>query len=223
MGQSHFGLEWSLPHLEDCRTDWSVGSSIPCLVSSMFIFAGFWDYAQRSFRPPSLVLFQFHCPHQCQRHVHRSHLHTDPGFCSNFSQDFLEIWMPAKMIYFAWLLFNNKNLTWDNLRKRSWHGPSRWSICETDEETNFHIFFCCRPTQDIWYELARLYNFPHVFFDTVQATFFWWSSQCANRRPLLIITVWRWRNHKIFDSLSAPLNSILPCICSLYDNTSNRT
>eukprot|EP00253_Pinus_taeda_P021358 PITA_21358 len=127
---------------------------------------------------------------------------------------------PPRMIYFAWLLFSNKNLTWDNLRKRSWHGPSRCSICESDEETNFHIFFHCSPTQDIWYELAHLYSFPHVVFDTVQASFLWWSLQCENRRPLLIIRVWfvwRWRNHRIFDDSNVPLNSILPCICSLYE------
>ena len=31
---------------------------------------------------------------------------------------------PTKTILFAWLVFNNKNLTWDNLQKRNWHGPA---------------------------------------------------------------------------------------------------
>lgn len=125
---------------------------------------------------------------------------------------------PPRMIYFAWLLFNNRNLTWDNLIKRSWHGPSRCYICESDEESNLHIFFCCRLTLDLWCELARLYSFPHVEFDSVQAAYNWWTSQPAKRRPLLIITVWfiwPWRNHRIFYSIKTPLHTILPCICSL--------
>lgn len=133
---------------------------------------------------------------------------------------------PPRMIYFAWLLFNNRNLTWDNLIKRSWHGPSRCYICESDEESNLHIFFCCRLTLDLWCELARLYSFPHVEFDSVQAAYNWWTSQPAKRRPLLIITVWfiwPWRNHRIFYSIKTPLHTILPCICSLYDYISNST
>lgn len=133
---------------------------------------------------------------------------------------------PPRMIYFVWLLFNNRNLTWDNLIKRSWHGPSRCYICESDEESNLHIFFCCRLTLDLWCELARLYSFPHVEFDSVQAAYKWWTSQPAKHRPLLIITVWfiwPWRNHKIFYSIKTPLHTILPCICSLYDYISNRT
>lgn len=32
---------------------------------------------------------------------------------------------PLKVTIFSWLVFYNKNLTWENLRKRWWHGPSR--------------------------------------------------------------------------------------------------
>lgn len=125
-----------------------------------------------------------------------------PGTAPIFPTALWKTRCPPRMIFFAWLLFSNKNLTWDNLRKRSWHGPSRCSICETDEQSNFHIFFHCSATQDIWYELAHLYIFPHVVFVTVHGAFHWWSSQCEKRRPLLIITewfVWRWRNHRIFN------------------------
>lgn len=48
---------------------------------------------------------------------------------------------PLKLIFFSWLVFHNKNLTWKNLRKRNWHGPSRCPMCESAEESNYHIFF----------------------------------------------------------------------------------
>eukprot|EP00253_Pinus_taeda_P017832 PITA_17832 len=50
---------------------------------------------------------------------------------------------PLKMILFSWLVFNNINLSWENLRKRSWHGPSRCAMCEAEEEPNLHMFFQC--------------------------------------------------------------------------------
>lgn len=30
---------------------------------------------------------------------------------------------PLKVIIFSWLVFYNKNVTWENLRKRDWNGP----------------------------------------------------------------------------------------------------
>jgi len=78
---------------------------------------------------------------------------------------------PPRMIFFAWLVFNNRNLTWDNLRKRNSHGPSRCSMCESEEETNVHMFVQCISSQEIWYELAILFDFPHNVFASVHAAF----------------------------------------------------
>lgn len=149
-----------------------------------------------------------------------------PGTAPMFRKALWKTGCPPRMIFFAWLLFNNRNLTWENLRKRCWHGPSWCSMCESDEETNLHMFFQCISTQEIWYELAF---------------FIWFSSRCLwfcacslsmvdftmwNIRPLFIIMiwfVWKWRNHKIFNDSRVPFKSILPCICSYYDYiTGNR-
>lgn len=53
----------------------------------------------------------------------------------------------TKMIYFAWLIYHNKNLTWENLMKRGWIGPSICLFCLSAEEDNLHIFFLCRVAQ----------------------------------------------------------------------------
>ena len=118
---------------------------------------------------------------------------------------------PLKVIIFSWLVFYNKNLTWENLRKRSWHGPSRCVLCNAEEETNFHMFFKCAASQQIWYELASSFSFPHLSFISVNAAFAWWGRQEASKRPILPITlwcVWKWRNLKIFEDSNISFNSV---------------
>eukprot|EP00253_Pinus_taeda_P006727 PITA_06727 len=143
-----------------------------------------------------------------------------PAHAQLFPSPLWKTGCPPRMTFFAWLLFYNRNLTWDNLQKRSWHGPGLCSACVSDNETNFHIFFSYCVSQELWCDLARLYSFPHVLFTSVQEAFSSWSSRAAKLRPLLLITVWhiwRWRNRRIFDSYKPPLLTIMPGICSLFD------
>eukprot|EP00253_Pinus_taeda_P014926 PITA_14926 len=119
---------------------------------------------------------------------------------------------PPKIIFFAWLVFYNKNLSWDNLRKRYWHGPSRCTICRADEETNLHMFFKCPVIQRIWYVLSNTFDFILTDFDSPSAALLWWSRQNGNRRFLILIflwTVWKWRNAHIFTDSAMPTSSIM--------------
>jgi len=114
---------------------------------------------------------------------------------------------PLKVTLFTWLVFSNKNLTWESLRKRSWHGPSRCALCKLDEETNFHLFFKCPVSQQIWSELAQLFSFPHLSFISVEAAFAWWGRQIASLRPILPIalwSLWKWRNNFFFRTHPSP-------------------
>eukprot|EP00253_Pinus_taeda_P036565 PITA_36565 len=135
-----------------------------------------------------------------------------PPSRESFPVVFWKAGCPLKYIHFAWLVFHNKNLTWDNLRKRCRHGPSRSSMCEADEETNFHMFFQCPSIQQIWYVMENTYVFPLTIFDSSHAAFIWWSRQRAPRRYLILIflwTSWKWRSSKISNDSRAPLMSIL--------------
>lgn len=128
---------------------------------------------------------------------------------------------PLKMIYFAWLVFNNKNLTWDNLRKRSWHGPSRCSMCESHKESNLHMFFQCKSSKQVWYDLAILFGFPHVVFVSIHVAFEWWCGQREPRRILIIIVLWcawKWKNYKICRDSKEPYRSTLHHIIAIYDS-----
>lgn len=53
---------------------------------------------------------------------------------------------PPKMTYFSWLTFHNKNLSWENLKKRGWIGPSLCLFCKSAEESNWHMFWGCQRT-----------------------------------------------------------------------------
>jgi hypothetical protein len=48
-----------------------------------------------------------------------------------------KLWL--KVSTFLWLLVQNKILTWDNLKKRCFMGPSIYHICQQQEETMEHI------------------------------------------------------------------------------------
>ena len=126
---------------------------------------------------------------------------------------------PFKMIFFVWLVFNNKNLTWDNLRKRSWHGPSRCSMCESDEESNFHMLFQCKSSQQIWYDLAILFGFPHVAFVSIHAAFEWWCRQREPRRILIIIVLWCAGSGGLLKSSETQRNPISPFCNILLQST----
>eukprot|EP00253_Pinus_taeda_P013002 PITA_13002 len=135
-----------------------------------------------------------------------------PSFPSIFSKASC----PPKFIYFV---FYNKNLSWENLRKRSWHGPSRCPLCGNDEETNLHLFIKCTSSSRIWYALAHNFGFTLTVFDSIHAAIFWWSRQKGNRRYLILIylwMVWKWRNDIIFRNHSVPPIFIIDSIMSLW-------
>lgn len=128
---------------------------------------------------------------------------------------------PSKSIFFSWFVFHRKNLTWENLRKRNWHGPSRCAMCDSHEESNYHMYFQCQSMMQIWRDLENLYGFPLIVFASTQATFDWWSGKRDSWRPMIIIVLqctWKWRNRKNFNESKIPLKSILQHIISFYDS-----
>lgn len=82
---------------------------------------------------------------------------------------------PLKMVFFLWLVFCNKNLTWEVLQQKGWSGPGRCSLCLMDSESNLHMFFQCSISSFIWYDLSISFGFPHLSFSYVQDGIRWWS------------------------------------------------
>eukprot|EP00253_Pinus_taeda_P020461 PITA_20461 len=64
-----------------------------------------------------------------------------------------KIWNPPiwpKISTFLWLLSHNRVLTWDNLRKRKFEGPSICLNCKKEEETVVHLMQLCPFSRKIW-------------------------------------------------------------------------
>jgi hypothetical protein len=70
---------------------------------------------------------------------------------------------PIKIKIVFWLMLENKVLTWENLRRRGWEGPSICSLCLREEETILHIMVCCPFTLEIWKFLAIEFKFNTVW------------------------------------------------------------
>eukprot|EP00253_Pinus_taeda_P022290 PITA_22290 len=126
---------------------------------------------------------------------------------------------PLKMVLFLWLVFYNKNLTWEVLQQRGWSGPGRCSLCLMDSESNFHLFFTCPISSFIWYDLSISFGFPHISFSFVQEAIRWWSGQSDTRRSLFTHScwlIWKWRNSFIFQDAKRPVSALLSIVKASY-------
>lgn len=68
-----------------------------------------------------------------------------------------KIWNPSnwtKVSTFLWLLCQNKTLTWDNLRKRNFYGPSICLKCKQAEESALHLMQTCQIGRKIWEKVS---------------------------------------------------------------------
>jgi hypothetical protein len=56
-------------------------------------------------------------------------------------------------------MIENRILTWDNLIKRGFVGPSRCFLCGEEEETINHLMVKCPFTKDVWKYLLKVLKF----------------------------------------------------------------
>lgn len=102
----------------------------------------------------------------------------------------------------------NKCLTWDNIRKRGFQGPSVCVLCEANEEDSAHLFFRCPFSLQIWHFWWGVWNNPCVHASSLIE--FW---QRLGRPPsmasflqevwsvgpiFLLWQIWLERNRRIF-------------------------
>lgn len=95
---------------------------------------------------------------------------------------FYKLWktkFPIKIILFIWLVWTNKNLTWENIQKRNWQGPSICVFCRKEVEDNVHLFLKCPIALQIYMEIVGCINFPIDFFDNITDCLTWWSKKSS--------------------------------------------
>jgi len=132
-----------------------------------------------------------------------------------------KIWDPSiwpKVSTFLWLLCHNKILTWDNLRKRNFHGPSICPNCKQNEESIIHLMHHYPLAQKIWKKISfrcqRNGGSNEVIRDTVRK---WahnpYQSKILNFlwkliRGFVLWAIWKERNGRIFKDHTRSLEEI---------------
>jgi hypothetical protein len=66
-----------------------------------------------------------------------------------------------KIKIFKWLVLHNRILTWENLRKRGFIGPSRFHLCQAKEETTNNLLDECNYTTEIWDWMERIFRWSN--------------------------------------------------------------
>lgn len=143
-----------------------------------------------------------------------------------------KVWDPSlwpKISTFLWLLSHNKILTWDNLRKRNFHGPSICPNCRQDEETVNHLMHSYQLAQKLWENVSFCFqregrvhkdiittvrNWERIPFQSKILNFLWKLIP-----GFLMWAIWKERNDRIFKDHSVPLENIWKIICQNIEET----
>jgi hypothetical protein len=134
-----------------------------------------------------------------------------------------------KIKNFKWLVLHNRILTWENLRKRGFIGPSRCHLCQAKEETTNHLLDECNYTTEIWDWATGIFRQSNRTRGNICATINNWNESyneneevnlCWILIPGMIIwAIWKERNRRIFRNESLPEGKLKEKIISLTRET----
>jgi hypothetical protein len=128
----------------------------------------------------------------------------------------------TKIKIFKWLVLQKKILTWENLVKRGFHGPSRCHLCEGQEETTDHLLDECTYATEIWDWVAMGFLQTDRVKGDIRATLKNWKALysenevvnlCWGLTPGMVIwEIWKERNMRLFRNESYPTSKIVDTI-----------
>eukprot|EP00253_Pinus_taeda_P006873 PITA_06873 len=113
-----------------------------------------------------------------------------------------------KIRTFLWLLMQKKTLTWENLLKKGFRGPSRCPMCLKEAETMNHLFNSCDWASQLWHWMEEILEASDRNRDSIQETIINWRRNFSRIRRVDSIwkctpgfiawTIWKERNRRIF-------------------------
>lgn len=126
---------------------------------------------------------------------------------------FTKFWSPLLPIkFFFWLVWKNKNLTWENLQVQNWSGPGFCVLCRNDAENNTHLFGTCSAVATLWQQLEHNIGSVGPYIRDIIPWLTWWSNQSSARRlipAIFIWEIWKWPNNIIFNNHRELASSVL--------------
>jgi len=126
------------------------------------------------------------------------------------------IW--PKLSTFLWLLSKRHILTWDNLQKRGFIGPSRCPNCNLNPESIRHLMETCPLATQLWEKIEQCNRRSEDRMGDITETIRNWPKQPF--QSLLLISLWNlipsflywifWkeRNSRIFNNISRPIDTL---------------
>ena len=115
-----------------------------------------------------------------------------------------------KIKTFLWLLMRRKTLTWENLCKKGFKGPSKCPQCNQAEETMNHLFKTCEWANHLWRWMETIMQQTNRDRDSIRNTIMNWPSEYSNNLRINSIwkvlpgfitwTIWKERNRRIFQN-----------------------
>jgi len=119
-------------------------------------------------------------------------------------------WLPIKVNCFIWRLFLRRIPTRANLRRRSVQIPSDLCpLCESEVETENHLFYSCAKIKDIWswvVNWCNINNSPHSSLNQLLFNFLNCANSKKKQKLLEALTgsvvwfIWKARNDVVFNS-----------------------
>lgn len=113
-----------------------------------------------------------------------------------------------KCNFFLWLVAQNRCLTWDNLCKRGFNGPSMCVLCCDATKSVSHLFFQYSYAREIWHFWWGVWNLPcrHVSswtefvdqWDRAHVSTSFLQVAWAIGSSFIIWNLWLERNRRIF-------------------------
>eukprot|EP00253_Pinus_taeda_P028466 PITA_28466 len=113
-----------------------------------------------------------------------------------------------KIRTFLWLLMQKKTLTWENLRKKGFQGPSKCLMCLQEEETMNHLFNSCEWASQLWLWMEAILEDTDRNRHSIQETITNWRKHISRMNSVSSIwkcipgfvtwTIWKERNRRVF-------------------------
>jgi ribonuclease HI len=128
--------------------------------------------------------------------------------------------LPLKLQLFFWMCVQGKILTWEVLRKRGWHGPSRCALCKDAAEDLHHLFVHCAFSINIWTFLKQHFSLTTDWKgSSFTDCFISWTSASSAPHSLAAHVCWQtWkeRNLAVFEDRPPSLQAVLHRILSTF-------
>eukprot|EP00253_Pinus_taeda_P012272 PITA_12272 len=113
-----------------------------------------------------------------------------------------------KIRTFLWLLMRNKTLTWENLCKKCFEGPSRCPMCSVEEESLNHLCNTCEWASQLWCWMEWIPSCSDRKRDSIHNTILDWRKDFSGIQRVnsiwksvpgfLLWSIWKERNRRIF-------------------------